>query len=91
MYADDKRWAIVFEQTGYHNKDLDVEIQLNYYGNCLINLNKAGNNNKYVTNIRNYETFQQIAMVLNTKDTSIFKPTLKPNNDWLNWPNGGAL
>lgn len=32
-----------------------------------------------------YETFQQIAKVLVTKDTSFFNPTIVPNNDWRNW------
>jgi hypothetical protein len=38
-----------------------------------------------------YETFQQIAKVLDTKDTSYWKPTLKPNNHWKNWPKAGGL
>ena len=34
-----------------------------------------------------YETFQQIADVLVTRNTKKWKPTLKPNNDWQSWPN----
>lgn len=36
-----------------------------------------------------YETFQQIAKVLTTKDVNYWKPTLTPNNHWNNWPNAG--
>lgn len=43
----------------------------------------------YGTPPSSYETFQQIAQVLVTKDTSKYHPTLKPNNHWSNWPNAG--
>ena len=36
-----------------------------------------------------YETYRLIAEVLETKDASRFKPTLSPNNHWLNWPYAG--
>jgi hypothetical protein len=36
-----------------------------------------------------YETFQQIAKVLVTKNKELYTPTLVPNNDWRNWPNAG--
>lgn len=36
-----------------------------------------------------YETFQQIAKVLTTKDTNQWSPTLKANNHWSNWKSGG--
>jgi len=35
-----------------------------------------------------YETYQLIARILVTKDTSLWKPTLKPNNHWSNWVSG---
>jgi hypothetical protein len=35
------------------------------------------------------ETYQLIAKVLTTKDTTSWKPTLKPNNHWSNWESGG--
>ena len=38
-----------------------------------------------------YETYRQIAEVLETKDPVRFKPTLSPNNHWINWPYAGAL
>jgi Homeodomain-like domain len=38
-----------------------------------------------------YETYRLIAEVLETKDPSRFKPTLSPNNHWINWPYAGAL
>lgn len=34
------------------------------------------------------ETFQLIAEVLATKDSTRFKPTLKPNSHWRNWNSG---
>ena len=34
------------------------------------------------------ETYQLIAKILVTGDTSLWKPTLKPNNHWSNWKSG---
>jgi hypothetical protein len=38
-----------------------------------------------------YETWQLIARVIATGDASLYKPTLKPNSHWKNWPNSGSL
>jgi hypothetical protein len=38
-----------------------------------------------------YETYCLIAKVLENKDPNLFKPTLKPNNHWSNWPEAGSL
>jgi hypothetical protein len=37
---------------------------------------------------RKQETFQLIAKVLLTRDTTNWKPTRKPNNHWSNWESG---
>jgi hypothetical protein len=37
------------------------------------------------------ETFQQLAEVLVTGDISCYRPSLPPNTDWRNWPDGGLL
>ena len=206
LYADDSRWAIVFEKSGYANRGSAGAIELNYFGNCLINLEKAGENHEYSSNSKvvtliapsefdriqsgfelvaqealnvnvrdvhlpiehdpekyrqkgipiitynnpdhqidfpsliryleeenpeifkasdeelalclpkdlpkifeidtwhhisygivdgpkpsEIETFQLIADILISKDTTIWKPTLPPNNDWRNWPKAGGL
>jgi hypothetical protein len=54
LFGDSTRWAIVFEQTGYHNRALNASIILTYYGNCLTNLTKSEKNGissnvKYLT------------------------------------------
>lgn len=38
-----------------------------------------------------YETYKMIAEILVTKDTTKWKPTLKPNNNWRNWPRAGYM
>jgi hypothetical protein len=38
-----------------------------------------------------YETWQQIAKVIALGDTSIYKPTVKPNTHWSNYPDSGSL
>jgi hypothetical protein len=37
------------------------------------------------------ETFRQLAKVLATGDTALYRPTKPPNNHWRNWPEGGTL
>jgi hypothetical protein len=37
------------------------------------------------------ETFQQLAQVLVSGDTRLYKPTVPPNTHWKNWPEGGTL
>jgi len=50
LYADENKWAIVFEKSGFGNRSGRAEIELNYYGNCLVNLDRAGLNNIYICN-----------------------------------------
>ena len=38
-----------------------------------------------------YETWQQIAKVLITGDTSYYRPMLESNTHWSNWPESGSL
>jgi hypothetical protein len=38
-----------------------------------------------------YETWQQIARILATGDTTIYNPSLASNTHWKNWPEGGSL
>lgn len=37
------------------------------------------------------ETFQQLASVLATGDTTLYRPSMPPNTHWSNWPDGGTL
>lgn len=44
------------------------------------------------TNIpSSYETWQQIAKVIVTNDTTNYKPTKKPNTHWKHWKNSGTF
>jgi hypothetical protein len=38
-----------------------------------------------------YETYRLIADVLANRDPARWRPTLKPNNHWTNWPQAGSL
>ena len=205
LFADEKRWAIVFEKSGYSNSGYRGEIELAYFGNCLINLQSEGSSEGYTSNMKtvvlidneemeriendtdelvakhikqvkvrdtmldieqeksvyiqkditdsvydnpenlidipsliryldeqhsmlfratdselrkclpadlpklmhidqwhheayyeghgtrpsDYETYRMIADILVSRDTTKWKPTLKPNNDWRNWRNAG--
>jgi hypothetical protein len=37
-----------------------------------------------------YETWQLIAKVIATGDSSFYQPTLQPNTHWKNWPDSGS-
>jgi hypothetical protein len=38
-----------------------------------------------------YETWQQLAKVIVTHNPVHYKPTVKPNTHWANWPNSGSM
>jgi hypothetical protein len=52
LYADESRWAIVFEKNGYNNRALRIDLELNFFGNCLQNLDRAGADDRYVCNAK---------------------------------------
>ena len=55
LYADEMRWAIVFEKSGYSNRGLRGEIELSYFGNCLSNLQSEGSPEGYTSNMKSVE------------------------------------
>jgi hypothetical protein len=52
LYADAERWVIVFEKNGYANRGRRIELELNFFGNCLQNLDRAGADDRYVCNAK---------------------------------------
>ncbi|HET9688275.1 MAG TPA: hypothetical protein VFP79_13985, partial [Pseudolabrys sp.] len=52
LYADDARWAIVFEKNGYENRNHTITLELNFFGNCLQDLERGGADNRYTSNAR---------------------------------------
>lgn len=52
LYADGVHWAIVFEKNGYANRGGRIEFELNYFGNCLRTLDRAGADDRYVCNAK---------------------------------------
>ena len=50
LFADENSWAIVFEKSGFGNRSGRAEIELNYFGNCMINLDRAGLNDRFICN-----------------------------------------
>ena len=62
LYADENRWAIVFEKNGYANRDSRIELELNFFGNCLRNLDRAGANDRYVCNAKSITLVDEDAL-----------------------------
>ncbi len=63
LFADQHRWAIVFEMNGYHNRRYCVVKELHYFGNCLENLDRAGLNDKFVCNAKSFVLFPEEELV----------------------------
>ena len=56
------------------------------------NINSEYNKNQYKDNRpSSYETWQLIAKLIATGDTTLYKPTLNPNTHWTNWPDSGSM
>jgi hypothetical protein len=52
LYADENHWAIVFEKNGFANRDLRILIELNFFGNCLQNMDRADAGDRYGCNAK---------------------------------------
>tara|TARA_Y100001934_G_C12156673_1_gene679927 strand:+ start:56 stop:937 length:882 start_codon:yes stop_codon:yes gene_type:complete len=50
LFADSIRWAIVFEKSGYQNRGISSEIELNYVGNCINYPVDKYSERNYITN-----------------------------------------
>jgi hypothetical protein len=52
LFADKKRWAIVFEKSGYGNRSYQGEIELSYFGNCLTNFHSPADLPDMTSNVK---------------------------------------
>ena len=52
LYADESRWEIVFERSSYANRAGRIEVELNFYGNDLHNLGRAGADERFSCNAK---------------------------------------
>lgn len=62
LFASDTQWAIVFEMSGFANRSCAILLELNYFGNCLINLETGGENNAYTYNAKHFELVNRAAL-----------------------------
>lgn len=75
LYADESRWAIVFEKSGYTNRGLRGEVELTYFGNCLQNLQAQGDANGVTSNSQSFTIIDndEIERIENDQDELISK------------------
>jgi len=77
------------ELTGLAGMDFETFINLHTSQELR---NEEYNKNQWEVNRPSaYETWQQLAKVTATGDTSFYKPTVTPNTHWINWPGSGSL
>lgn len=50
LYADNERWAVVTEKSGYQNRGFSAEIELCYFGNCIDYIINSYPERNYVSN-----------------------------------------
>jgi hypothetical protein len=55
LFGDGEEWAIVFEKSGYANRGVRIELELNYFGSTLRNLERAGFDGRYPCNAKYIE------------------------------------
>jgi hypothetical protein len=58
LFADKQRWAIVMEKTGFNPRGGNVPLELNFFGNCLQGLDKAGSDGQFTCNTKFLELIQ---------------------------------
>jgi len=82
-------------QTSYIANGLADKIDINSIGEALgesVSNNARYNQEEWQNNRPgNYETWQMLAKVIVTGDTSFYLPTLQSNNHWKNWPGSGSM
>jgi hypothetical protein len=52
LFADSKRWAIIFEVNGYNNRLNQAQIELIYIGNCIKFTKQITTNLEYISNMK---------------------------------------
>ncbi len=65
LFADVERWAVVIEKNGYGNRGMTIGIELNYFGNCLWKLDRAGYGDQFVCNIKYFNLFDEESICVN--------------------------
>ncbi len=79
------------------NKQFSIEQRMDYETFKLAirkDEERRGENNRKEINKNRpgaYETWKQIAKVIETGDVNFYKPTLVPNTHWINWEESGSL
>ncbi len=79
------------------NKNLTGEAHMDFdtfsssYKNQEKLFERINKNNWKKSRPSSYETWKQIAKVIVTNDINNYKPTLKSNTHWKNWPESGSM
>lgn len=87
LFADENRWAVVFEKNGYHNRGMSIQKELHFFGNCLSKLDKAGLDGKYTCNTKYFilcseEEIQKVCAE-EFEEVSLNASTIKVRNEDL--------
>jgi transposase len=70
LFADETRWAIVFEKSGHNPRASRIELYLNYFGNCLGNLKPIANSDRFY-NSQTFVLIDQSELIRIGGDTKV--------------------
>ncbi len=59
LYADETKWAVIFELSGYHNRQMSAELHLLYFGNCIEYHFTSHANQRYISNVQRITLIQE--------------------------------
>ncbi|MFA9212341.1 MAG: hypothetical protein ACEQSR_00650 [Candidatus Methylacidiphilales bacterium] len=88
LFADSKRWVIIFEVNGYNNRLNQAQIQLIYIGNCIKYSKEKNSNLEYISNIKflpiidELEFEKAIENQMNNKFIKIRNKNVRFENDY---------
>lgn len=84
LFADSKRWAIIFEVNGYNNRLNQAQIQLIYIGNCIKYTKEKNSNLEYISNIKFLPIIDEITFKKQTSNklTKIRNKNVRFENDY---------
>lgn len=90
LFADDMNWAIVFEKSGYANRTFEIQLELNYFGNRLLNLEAGGQYSHFPYNSRYFSLVTDDALEEVSEDFEMVSPSatrVKLRDEYVAIPN----
>jgi hypothetical protein len=91
MTEEHLKQTFEFNKNLTKNEEMNIDTFITSFRNQE-KMNNEYNNEQWNSNRpSSYETWQQIAKVIATNNTDYYKPTIRSNTHWINWPESGSM